>query len=92
MTKPTLPEFKQQALADGYQEVIEINWAPNTVAATHTHPFTARGLLTHGEMWLTCNGQTQHLLPGDIFNLVANTPHEEVFGSEGATYWAARRT
>lgn len=92
MTHPALPKFKEQALADGYQEVVERVWAPNTVAETHTHPFTARGLLTQGEMWLNCAGQTQHLMPGDIFNLEAHTPHEEMYGPEGATYWAARRS
>lgn len=92
MTHPSLPDFKQQALADGYQEVVERNWEPNTVAPTHTHPFAARGLVTEGEMWLNCDGHTQHLLPGDIFTLEPNTPHEEIYGPEGATYWAARRS
>jgi quercetin dioxygenase-like cupin family protein len=92
MTHPDLTKFKQQALADGYQEVVERNWEPNTVAETHTHPFAAKGLLTQGEMWLTCDDKTQHLLPGDIFTLEPNTPHEEIYGPEGATYWAARRS
>jgi quercetin dioxygenase-like cupin family protein len=92
MTHPALSNFKQQALSEGYQEVVERNWEPNTVAATHTHPFAARGLVTQGEMWLSCDGHTQHLLPGDIFSLEPNTPHEEIYGPEGATYWAARRS
>jgi quercetin dioxygenase-like cupin family protein len=92
MTHPLLFDFTQQALADGYQEVVERQWAANTVAETHTHPFAARGLLTQGEMWLTQQGQTQHLQPGDIFSLEPNTPHEERYGSEGAIYWAARRS
>ncbi len=42
-------------------------------------------------MWLTVDDQTQHLLPGDRFELEHGTPHSERYGSEGATYWVARR-
>lgn len=32
-----------------------------------------------------------HLLPGATFRLDADVPHAERYGSEGATYWVARR-
>jgi len=48
-------------------------------------------VVTQGEMWLTCDGETRHLLPGDTFALSRGQQHAERYGSEGATYWVARR-
>jgi len=91
MNQPNFDEFQRKALAAGFDEVIEREWAPNTVLDTHTHPFGVHALLTRGEMWLTCNGLTQHLLPGSIFELEPNVPHDERYGVEGAVYWVARK-
>jgi len=41
-------------------------------------------------MWLTVDGVTQHLQPGDRFDLPAGRPHAERYGPQGATYWVAR--
>jgi hypothetical protein len=43
-------------------------------------------------MWLSCEGHTRHLLPGDRFKLQRDVPHAERYGPQGATYWVARRT
>jgi hypothetical protein len=43
-----------------------------------------------GEMWLTQHGATQHLKPGDRFEVIRGTPHVEKYGPQGATYWVAR--
>jgi quercetin dioxygenase-like cupin family protein len=42
-------------------------------------------------MWLTVGGETQHLVPGDRFDIPAGTPHAERYGPQGTTYWVARR-
>ena len=86
-----LATFRQQALADGHDTVLERAWPPMEVVDTHTHPFAVRALVTAGEMWLTVDGTTRHLLPGDTFSLSAEQPHAERYGPAGATYWAARR-
>ncbi len=91
MNFPSFDEFQQKALAAGFDEVIEREWAPNTVLGTHTHPFSVSAVLTRGEMWLTLNGQTQHLLPGSTFQLERDVPHDERYGAEGASYWVARK-
>lgn len=83
--------FRRQALARGYAEVLERTWAPSAVAPHHTHPFDASALVVQGEMWLTVDGTTRHLRPGDRFELAAEVPHDERYGTEGATYWVARR-
>lgn len=88
----TFDEFTQEAQALGYQETLSRSWDPLTVLATHTHPFDAKALVTAGEMWLTVGSQTQHLLVGDRFELRRDTPHDERYGPQGATYWVARRT
>jgi len=91
MNLPSFDEFKQKAMAAGFDEVIEREWAPNTVLDTHTHPFAVHAVVIRGEMWLTMNGQTQHLMPGSIFELARDVPHDERYGAEGATYWVARQ-
>lgn len=83
--------FRSSALADGFDEVIERRWQPDTVVPTHSHPFEANALVVQGEMWLTVGGRTQHLRPGGRFALAAGVPHDERYGPEGATYWVARR-
>ena len=91
MNLPSFDQFKQQATAAGFDEVIERDWPPHTVLDTHTHPFAVHAILTRGAMWLTMNGQTRHLQPGDIFELDRDLPHDERYGPEGASYWVARK-
>ena len=91
MNLPSFNDFKQKSLAAGFDEVIVRDWAPHTVLETHTHPFGVHAILTRGEMWLTINGHTQHLVPGSTFELEPNVPHDERYGAEGAAYWVARK-
>lgn len=91
MSTPDFSTFEREALAQGFDEVLERRWEPGTVVDTHTHPFAVKALVTQGEMWLTVAGRTQHLRPGDPFTLTRDEPHAERYGAEGATYWAARR-
>ncbi|HUH92799.1 MAG TPA: AraC family ligand binding domain-containing protein [Casimicrobiaceae bacterium] len=57
----------------------------------HTHRFAVGALVVRGEMWLTVGDAVRHLRPGDEFTLDRGVVHSERDGSEGATYWAARR-
>ncbi len=91
MTHPTLPEFEATARHEGYDEVAERSWPANAVVETHEHAFAVKALVVAGEMWLTADGTTRHLRPGDRFELARAAPHAERYGAEGATYWAARR-
>lgn len=84
-------EFEADARALGFNEVLVREWQPLTVVDPHTHPFDARAMVVGGEMWLTVDGLTRHLLTGDTFALDAEVPHSERYGPEGATYWVARR-
>lgn len=88
---PSFDAFAARARAHGFDEVLERRWQPGTVLDDHTHPFAVDAVVVQGEMWLTVAGQTRHLRPGDTFVLDANVPHAERYGTEGATYWVARR-
>ncbi|MEO7150911.1 MAG: AraC family ligand binding domain-containing protein [Burkholderiaceae bacterium] len=82
--------FQQAARAQGCSEVLERRWGPDTVLQPHTHSFAARALVVEGEMWLTVGEATQHLRPGDRFELASQVLHSERYGPQGAVYWVAR--
>ena len=83
-------EFEASERAIGCEEVIARSWEPDSEQPTHSHPFRARALVVQGEMWLTVDCVTQHLRPGDRFDLPAGKPHAERYGPQGATSWVAR--
>jgi AraC-like ligand binding domain len=87
----TFPEFESDALAQGFDEAVVRQWAPDVVVADHTHPFAVKALVVQGEMWLGVGGDTRHLRSGDTFELECGAVHAERYGPEGATYWVARR-
>ena len=84
-------EFETTAKTEGADEVLERVYAPNAVIDTHTHNFAVKALVVRGELWLTCRDEVRHLQPGDRFELGREEPHSERYGSEGATFWVARR-
>lgn len=91
MTLPSFADFQQQQLAAGFDEVLERQWAPDTVLPSHTHPFGVQAVLVQGEMWLSTASGEQHLTPGSQFALQRDEPHAERYGPQGATYWVARK-
>ena len=91
MDAPTFSEFEQAARREGYDEIVPRDWPAGAVLETHDHPFAVKAIVVAGEMWLTHDGKTQHLRPGDRFELDEGVPHAERYGAAGATYWAARR-
>jgi len=91
MSDVTFSDFEADAKAQGFDEVLERQWAPGVKLDTHTHSFAVRALVVRGEMWLTVGDDTRHLRAGDTFALERDVAHAERYGSEGATYWVARR-
>ena len=91
MNELTFDTFKASARSQGFDEIVERQWKPDTEVGTHTHSFAVKALVVQGEMWLSVGERTLHLLPGDTFQLDREVPHAERYGPEGATYWAARR-
>ena len=91
MNATSFEVFERETRAEGFDEVLQRDWLPDTVVAEHTHPFDANAVVVQGEMWLACNGDTRHILPGGTFSLPKGTLHSERYGSEGASLWVARR-
>ena len=91
MSAKTFEDFAISARAGGFEEVLERVWGPGVEVDTHTHDFDAQALVVEGEMWLTRDGVTQHLTNGGTFSIGRGVPHSERYGSEGATFWVARR-
>jgi len=89
MSELTFDTFSASARRQGFDEIVEREWKPDTEVGTHTHSFAVKALVVQGEMWLSVGERTQHLLPGDTFQLDREVPHAERYGREGATYWAA---
>lgn len=88
---PTFAQFEAEARSEGFDDVLERVWPPDTALTEHTHPFAVKALMVKGEMWLTVGDDTQHLLPGHPFTVARDQPHAERYGPTGATYWVARR-
>ncbi len=91
MNQITFESFKAEKLAMGYDEVLTREWAPHWENDTHEHPFDADVLIVQGEMWLTLQGQTQHLQAGERFKVAKHVPHAEKYGAHGALFWVARK-
>jgi quercetin dioxygenase-like cupin family protein len=83
--------FHAAALATGFDETLERVWAPGAVLDLHTHPFDGGAVRTQGEMWLSGGDETPHLRLGGSFRTERSIPHSERYGTDGATYWVARR-
>ncbi len=91
MTTLNFDTFKKQFLDAGFDEVLERKWEPDTVVPMHTHPFSVQAVVTQGEMWMTCRGETRHLTVGGTFEVQHEEPHAERYGPQGATFWVARK-
>ncbi|WP_242873799.1 cupin domain-containing protein [Pseudacidovorax intermedius] len=88
---PSFADYEADAQGRGFDEVMERVWQPGTHVSTHGHPFAVEALMVQGELRLTIDGETRVLRRGDRFTLTHDQPHEEQYGTEGATYWVARR-
>jgi hypothetical protein len=86
-----LEDFRTELRSSGFDEALQKDYAPNELIETHTHPFAARGLVTAGEMAITCDGHTRSYLIGDIFELEPGQVHSERYGPHGATYYVGRK-
>jgi len=88
----SLEQFRAVMLAAGYDQVTQRSWDPNIKLEEHVHPFDANAIVIQGEMVLGVKGyQPRRLIAGDTFHVLANTPHFEEYGKDGATYWVARK-
>ena len=83
-------DFKEEKLQQGYSDVLERRRESNVENVLHHHDFSADAIVIEGDLWLTVEGKTRHLLPGDSFHVPALVSHKEKYGPEGCVFWVAR--
>jgi hypothetical protein len=64
-----LIEFTAQAMDDGFDEVVQKDWAPDLVVKNHTHPFDVRVQVNSGQVQLSLASGTQTYGAGQSFTL-----------------------
>lgn len=86
-----LTEFTAQAMEDGFDEILQKEWAPNLVIEKHTHPFDVRVQIAAGWVKLDMASGSQKFEAGQGFYITRGTEHAEAYGPLGATFWVARK-
>ena len=87
----SLLEFTNQAMEDGFDEIIQREWAPMLELEKHVHPFDARVQVAAGQVTLTLANGAHTDVAGDCFYIARGTEHAEQYGANGATFWVARK-
>jgi quercetin dioxygenase-like cupin family protein len=84
-------EFTEQAKHDGFDEIVQKEWAPNLVVGKHTHPVDVRVQVAAGLVKLEVENDAQIYEAGQSFYIARGTEHAEYYGADGATFWVARK-
>ncbi len=84
-------DFTSQAMDDGFDEVVQKDWAPGLAVEKHTHPFDVRVQISSGQVQLSLASGTQTYGAGQSFYLERNVEHAEQYGPVGAHFWVARK-
>jgi quercetin dioxygenase-like cupin family protein len=83
--------FKAFPLVEGFPEPVMVERERNGFLDLHSHSFEVRALITHGQMEITIDGDSQSYGVGDAFHLTQNQVHSERYGSDGVRYLASRK-
>jgi quercetin dioxygenase-like cupin family protein len=84
-------EFTADAMDDGFEEIIQREWAPHLTLEKHTHCFDARVQVATGQVKLELATGSQTFEAGQGFYIPRGTEHAEQYGPQGATFWVARK-
>jgi quercetin dioxygenase-like cupin family protein len=83
--------FKAFLLAEGFPEPVLVERERNGFLDLHSHSFEVCALITHGQMEITIDGDSQSYGVGEAFHLTQNQVHSERYGSDGVRYLASRK-
>lgn len=83
--------FEASLRQSGTAEIVRVERPAGEGLDSHTHPFAATALVLQGDITLTVDGVVTRYDVGDVFELAADEPHEERYGSDGVTYLVGRR-
>ena len=92
-----LPEYEGRFAARRLKaencEVLFANYPAGTHIEAHRHDTENVGIITHGELLLTMNGETQRIGPGEWYHVPANAEHEAEFPTATAEieFWFAAK-
>ena len=84
-------EFEAMLAEEQFGEVATVQREANKSLDTHTHPFEAKALILEGELSIGTDSGERVYRAGDIFHVVANTPHTERYGPAGVKYVVGRK-
>ena len=83
--------FEANLRRDGYLEIETKSLAARPAYGDHGHHFSVRGLVTAGAFIVTRDGISTSYGPGQIFEVAADTMHNEAIGPDGATITVGRK-
>jgi len=83
--------FKAFLLVEGFPEPILVERERNGFLDLHSHSFEVRALITHGQIEITIDGDSQSYGVGEAFHLMQDQVHSERYGSDGVRYLASRK-
>ena len=83
--------FRDILAAEGFEEAVTVTREPGGFIGLHAHSFEAKALILSGELRLDVGGAQQSYRPGQVFHLLAGTPHSEQYGPQGVEYLVGRR-
>ena len=87
----TEAEFRDELTKQGFETVREVEWEAGKTNASHSHDFTAYGLVLRGQFTLESAAGVKECGPGDTFFMTAGNPHEERIGPDGASLLVGRK-
>ncbi len=84
-------QFRQQLIAEGFDEVLDRTLPAGQQLGTHTHPFAVKALVTDGEVALGVSGVLTTYRVGDVLTMAAGCEHTERYGDAGVSYVVGRK-
>jgi quercetin dioxygenase-like cupin family protein len=83
--------FEALLAAEQFEQVTTVEREPNGSFDLHSHPFEAKALVIEGELSIRTADEERLYRAGEVFHLLADVPHSEVFGPAGVKYLVGRK-
>ncbi len=91
----TEDDYRAEAATKAYQEPVAKTWEADRFNESHTHDYALFLLITEGQMTLEVESETgaetSTCAPGESIEVPAHVVHTERAGTEGVTFWVARK-
>jgi len=84
-------EFEALLAAERFEQVVTVEREPGGSMDLHSHPFEAKALVIEGELSIRTAHEERVYRAGEVFHLLADVPHSEVFGPGGVKYLVGRK-